>query len=219
MAEAYLFPHILDCVYQESSCSTCPVRNGLSKLWVNLIYAKFGNSLDGMELSVFTHCLKSVQQAFIHLRKFMGVICFGQIDFVEHIQYFTKEIAILHKVVRICHDLLYKKGTIISTIENDCAFAVHVNSVALKDGDQLCINEADQLWPCQLILNIRLSIFVQWIRPVSPAISFRDDRLIIIVQLIFFFLIVKDLQKDKPYELHKSLDITVNARILAHDIL
>ena len=92
--------------------------------------------------------------------------------------------------------------------------AIGRNLQPLQRGEKLIVDEVEQLVALQGvdIVDVRVG-------PVAPAELLRNDRLVVVVeQLPLRFRVVINFEKQHPRQLFDALGVTVDARILTHDV-
>ena len=108
--------------------------------------------------------------------------------------------------------MAHHEAAVISLVKRMHPLPLYLDAVPFQNRNQDVIHEMEQLVTGHGILDIA------GIRPVAPAVSFWNHRLVSITQLAFFFLEVENLQEDQPNDLRQPLRVPVDAFIFSHDL-
>lgn len=128
-----------------------------------------------------------------------------EVELIDENEHFVELYAVLHVVVNVF------KHRFDDTLS---AWAVGRELEALQFGEQDVVDKADES-----IAFAHVDIASICIRPVAPTKCFGNDRFEVIVhQFPYAFCVVINFQEQHPRQLFNSLCITVDARILAHDV-
>ena len=148
----------------------------------------------------------------------MALLVVAEIQLVNHIQYLPQQNSILHVLIGVSKGGLnngLSDGRVrvhLDAFHQNCPVGV-LHIFSLKDGKEGVIDKVQKV-----IAGHGIAGFVV-MGPVSPAAWFRDDGLIVLlIPLPVLFLGVIYFQEQHPGNLFNALGITVDARVIAHNV-
>ena len=194
------------------------VGHGLANLGFDDLGHKVGDSTGRIELTSRTGALQLFQNGLVNLTEGMALLIVTEIQLVNDIEHLPQQHAILHVLIGIgkggLHNGFADRGSGINLNSGNQGFAVSVLCViAFQHWEQRIIDEIQQLLTGEGGAGFII------MSPIPPAAFLRDDGLIFLVlKFPVLLLCVVHLQKQHPRNLLNTLCVTVNARIVAHDI-
>ena len=199
----HLFIQFFEPTGDEAAGAAGKVRHVFTDLRLNALRHKVGHGAWRIEFTGRTCALQLFQNGFIDLAESMAFLIVGKIQFVDDIDDLPQQNAVLHIVVGVgeggLHDRLFDGR-------------IGVNGQMLQRGEQGVIDEVQQRVAGQPLAG-------RIVCPVAPTALFRDDGgIVVLVDLPVLLLGVIDLQKQQPSDLLDALRITVDARIVSHDV-
>ena len=148
----------------------------------------------------------------------MAFLVVGKIQIVNDIDDLTKKNAVFHVLVCIfkggLHDGLFDRRIrrYLDAFNQDLAVGV-LDVVSLQHREQRVIDEVQQRIACHGAAGFIVMC------PVCPAALFRYDRhIVLVIKLPILLLGVIYFQKQHPCDLLDALGVTVDARVIAHDV-
>ena len=190
---------------KEATGSAGEVRNRLAELGLDHLHHEVRDRTGRVEFTGVTCALQAAEDRFVNLTEGVAVLVLLKIDLVNDIDNLAEQDTVLHVVVVVLE----------GRTDNDLAHGgVLIDFDGFECREQLSIHEVQKR-----IASERLAILMVD-GPIPPTQFLRDDGgVILIVKLPDLLLGVIHLQKENPNHLLDTLGITVDARIIPHNVL
>lgn len=172
------------------------------QLGVDHAYHELGHRARRVELACVAGALQVAQQLLVHVAERMALLRLVEVhttlDLVEHL---ADQLPRLHVVVGVLEHIAHDKAQRLAMARRQIA----------QLGKQVDIDEV-----LQLIAGDPFRIGC----PVAPTQPLRQRRPVVLVdELPFLLTVIEDLEEQHPHQLTDALGVSVDAGVLAHDVL
>ena len=194
--------HVANGAGEEATRAHGGVEQQLTGFGVQPLHHEAGHPARRVVLTCIAGALQVVEQLLVDIAKVLPLAEIIEINAVDLIHHLPQQLARFHVVIGIAKHLLHHLGSVgIGALER------HL----LEIEKQLLVDELQQAIS-------RDPLFIG--SPAAPLQMLRDGRAVVVFcEFEGLVLVVDDLEEEQPAQLRKALGITINAHVLAHDVL